>query len=65
MLPKDSVRCSWSTLTQLVIQAVIPASKNAAYDSIMVDFTNVTDDNGNKASFSDSLELPIIKYVTR
>lgn len=64
-LPKDSIRFSWSTLTQLVVQAVIPASKNAAYDSIMVDLTNITDRNGNKVSFSDSLELPILKYVTR
>ncbi|MBN1601427.1 MAG: hypothetical protein JW915_07450 [Chitinispirillaceae bacterium] len=65
VLPKDSVRCSWSTLTQLVVQAVIPASKNAAYDSIVVDFSNITDRNGNKVSFSGSNELPIIKYSTR
>jgi hypothetical protein len=64
-LPADSIRYNWLSQTQMVLRAFIPALKNAAYDSVLVDLRNVKDISGNSVSFSDTLALPIIKYVTR
>ncbi len=46
-LSADACEWEWDTPSSGYINVAVPANKNAAYDTIMVDFSNVTDIAGN------------------
>lgn len=53
VLPQDSLSWTWSSPTMGFLRACVPAGANAAYDTLVADFSNVRDLAGNAVSLDE------------